>query len=92
MDQRFPGVFQYLSCDEDEGVDDSSMKSQLDLQLSSEDGGIDDRIMMMSQCVQMELSTPIPVQGPLTAVKICNNAPQYGPMRCENPRINLPQG
>ena len=53
------------------------MTSVLDLQLSSEDEEIDDEIKMMAQCVEMQLSSPIPVPGPPSALKIRNEAPQY---------------
>ena len=56
---------------------DLSMTSVLDLQLSLEDEEIDDEIMMMAQCVEMHLSSPIPVPGPPSALKIRNEAPQY---------------
>ena len=92
MAQRFPEDFIgaapegvdiiCLSSDEEEGMCDLSMTSVLDLQLSSEDEGeIDDEIMMMAQCVEMELSSPIPVPGPSTALKIRNEAPRYNPPR-----------
>ena len=71
-----------LSSDEEEGMCDLSMTSVLDLQLSSEDEEeIDDEIMMMAQCVEMELSSPIPVPGPSTALKIRNEAPRHNPPR-----------
>ena len=67
MAQRFPNDFQgaapegidiiCLSSDEEEEICDLSMTSVLDLQLSSEDEEIDDEIMMMAQCVEMELSS-----------------------------------
>ena len=66
-----------LSSDEEEEMCDLSMTSVLDLQLSSEDEEIDDEIMMMAQCVEMQLSLPIPVPGPPSALKIRNEAPQY---------------
>ena len=92
MAQRFPEDFIgaapegidiiCLSSDEEEGMCDLSMTSVLDLQLSSEDEEeIDDEIMMMAQCVEMELSSPIPVPGPSTALKIRNEAPRYNPPR-----------
>ena len=87
MAQQFPKDFQgaapdgvdiiCLSSDEEEEMCDLSMTSVLDLQLSSEDEEIDDEIMMMAQCVEMELSSPITVPGPSTALKIRNEAPQY---------------
>ena len=85
MAQRFPEDFQgaapdgvdifCLSSDEEEEMCD--LTSVLDLQLSSEDEEVDDEIMMMAQCVEMDLSSPIPVPGPTTALKIRNEAPQY---------------
>ena len=92
MAQRFPEDFIgaapegidiiCMSSDEEEGMCDLSMTSVLDLQLSSEDEEeIDDEIMMMAQCVEMELSSPIPVPGPSTALKIRNEAPRYNPPR-----------
>ena len=92
MAQRFPEDFIgaapegidiiCLSSDEEEGMCDLSMTSVLDLQLSSEDEEeIDDEIMMMAQCVEMELSSPIPVPGASTALKIRNEAPRYNPPR-----------
>ena len=66
-----------LSSDEEEEMYDLSMISVLDLQLSSEDEEIDDEIMMMAQCVEMQLSSPIPVPGPPSTLKIRNEAPQY---------------
>ena len=92
MAQRFPEDFIgaapggvdiiCLSSDEEEGMCDLSMTSVLDLQLSPEDEEeIDDEIMMMAQCVEMELSSPIPVPGPPTALKIRNEAPRYNPPR-----------
>ena len=92
MAQRFPEDFIgaapegvdiiCLSSDEEEGMCDLSMTSVLDLQLSSEDEEeIDDEIMMMAQCVEMELSSPIPVPGPSSALKIRNEAPRYNPPR-----------
>ena len=92
MAQRFPEDFIgaapegvdiiCLSSDEKEGMCDLSMTSVLDLQLSSEDEEeIDDEIMMMAQCVEMELSSPIPVPGPPTALKIRDEAPRYNPPR-----------
>ena len=66
-----------LSSDEEEEMCDLSMTSVLDLELSSEDEEIDDEIMMMAQCVEMQLSSPIPVPGPPSALKIRNEAPQY---------------
>ena len=87
MAQRFPEDFQgaapdgvdiiCLSSDEEEEMCDLSMTSVLDLQQSSEDEEVDDKIMMMAQCVEMELSSPIPVPGPSRALKIRNEAPQY---------------
>ena len=59
-----------LSSDEEEEMCDLSMTSVLDLQLSSGDEEIDDEIMMMAQCVEMKLSSPIPVPGPPSALKI----------------------
>ena len=65
MAQRFPEDFIGAapegvdiicqSSDGEEGMCDLSMTSVLDLQLSSEDEEeIDDEIMMMAQCVEME--------------------------------------
>ena len=56
----------YLSSDEEEEKDAFSTTSVMDLQLSSEDGEYDDEILMMAQCVEMQLSTPISVPGPST--------------------------
>ena len=94
MAQRFPEDFigaapegvdiTCLSSDEEEGMSDLSMISVLDLKLSSEDEEeIDDENMMMAQCVEMKLSSPIPVPGPSTALKIRNEAPRYNPPRYE---------
>ena len=54
----------YLSSHEEDETNDLSITSVMDLQLSSEDDEYDDEIMMMTQCVEMELSGPIPVPGP----------------------------
>ena len=56
----------YLSSDEEEEMDAFSTTSVMDLQLSSEDEEYDDEILMMAQCVEMQLSTPISVPGPST--------------------------
>ena len=56
---------------------DQSMNSVLDLQLSSDDVEMDDEIMMMAQCVERQLSSPIPIPGPSTALRIREEAPQY---------------
>ena len=56
----------YLSSDEEEEMDTLSTTSVMDLQLSSEDEEYDDEILMMAQCVEMQLSKPIPVPGPFT--------------------------
>ena len=87
MAQRFPSDFQgaapegidiiCLSSDEEEEICDLSMTSVLDLQLSSEDEEIDDEIMMMAQCVEMELSSPIPIPGPSYTLRTRSEAPQY---------------
>ena len=71
-----------LSSDEEEKMCDLSMNSVLDLQLSSEDEEIDDEIMMMAQCVEMQLSSPIPVPGSSSALKTRNEAPQYNLPKC----------
>ena len=57
----------YLSSDEEEEMDTLSTTSVMDLQLSSEDEEYDDEILMMAQCVEMQLSKPIPVPGPSTS-------------------------
>ena len=74
----------YLSSDEKEELDDLSVTSILDLQLSSEDEAIHDEILMMAQCVEMELSAPISVPGPSTS-KFWSNNKQSRPSRCELP-------
>ena len=56
----------YLSSGEEEEMDTLSTTSVMDLQLLSEDEEYDDEILMMSQCVEMQLSKPIPVPGPST--------------------------
>ena len=61
----------YLSSDEEDGMDDLSITSVMDLQLSSEDEEYDDEIRMMAQCVEMELSAPIPVPGPSSSRLDC---------------------
>ena len=66
-----------LSSDEEEEMGDQSMNSVLDLHMSSDDGEMDDEIMMMAQCVEMQLSSPIPIPGPSTALRIRDEAPQY---------------
>ena len=70
MAQQFPEDFQgaapegvdliCLSSDEEDEICDLSMTSVLDLHVSSEDEETDDEIMMMAQCVEMELSSPHP--------------------------------
>ena len=85
MAERFPEDFQgaasdgvnttCLFSDDENGMCNLSMTSVLDLQLSSEEEEIDDEIMMMAQCVEIELSSPIPVPGPSSTLKIRNNAP-----------------
>ena len=66
-----------LSSDEEEEMGDQSMNSVLDLQLSSDDEEMDDEIMMMAQCVETQLSSPITIPGPSTALRIRDEAPQY---------------
>ena len=66
-----------LSSDEEEEMGDQSMNSVLDLQLSSDDEEMDDEIMMMAQCVEAQLSSPIPIPGSSTALRIRDEAPQY---------------
>ena len=99
MAQHFPEDFQgaahdgvdiiCLSSDEEDERCDLRLASVLDLQLLSEDEGIDDEIMMMAQCVEMELSSPIPVPGPSVASKIINDAPGYGIPRYGAPGSNF---
>ena len=70
MAQQFPEDFQGAapegvdiicqSSDEKDELCDLSMTSVLDLQLSSEDEETDEEMMMMSQGVEMELSSPHP--------------------------------
>ena len=85
MAQRFPEDIQgaapdrvdticRYSDDEDE-MCDMSINFVLDLHLSSEDEEIDDEINMIAQCVEMKLSSPIPVPGPSSTLKIRNDAP-----------------
>ena len=71
MAQRFPEDFIGAA---PEGVDIICLSSD-------EEEGMCDEIMMMAQCVEMELSSPIPVPGPSTALKIRNEAPRYNPPR-----------
>ena len=66
-----------LSSDEEEEMGDQRMNSVLDLQLSSDDEEMDDEIMMMAQCVEAQLSSPIPIPGSSTALRIRDEAPQY---------------
>ena len=78
MAERYPEKFQgaaperidiVYSPSDGEKKDVVSLTSVLDLLLSSHDEEIDDEIRMMTQCVDMELLTPIPVPGPSRAVK-----------------------
>ena len=88
MAQRFLGDFQgaapdgvgiiCLPSDEEDEMSDLSTASVLDVHLSSEDEEMTNEIMMMAKCVEMELSSPIPVPGPSTAPKIGHDAPGYG--------------
>ena len=83
MAERFPQDFCgaaprrieliYLSSDEEEELDNLSVTSVMDLQLTSDDEEYDDEIMMMAQCVEMELSAPIPVPGPSSSRLDCVN-------------------
>ena len=66
-----------LFSDKEEEMGDQSMNSVLDLQLSSDDGEMDDEIMMMALWVEMQLSSPIPISGPSTALRIRDEVPQY---------------
>ena len=52
-------------------MDNLSVTSVMDLQLTSDDEEYDDEIMMMAQCVEMELSAPIPVPGPSSSRLDC---------------------
>ena len=54
-------------------MDNLSVTSVMDLQLTSDDEKYDDQIMMMAQCVEMELSAPIPVPGPSSSRLDCVN-------------------
>ena len=45
----------------------------MDLQLWSEAEEYDDEIMTMAQCVEMQLSAPIPIPGPSTPETSCSN-------------------
>ena len=95
MAERFPQDFRgaapqgieivCLSSDDEEEMDDLSITSVLDLQLTSEDEENDDEIMMMTQCVEIELSTPIPVPGPSTSNFRSTNL-QNKPSRRETPK------
>ena len=83
MAERFPQDFCgaaprrieliYLSSDEEDEMDNLSVTSVMDLQLTSDDEEYDDEIMMMAQCVEMELSAPIPVPGPSSSRLDCVN-------------------
>ena len=83
MAERFPQDFCgaaprrieliYLSSDGEEEMDNLSVTSVMDLQLTSDDEEYHDEIMMMAQCVEMELSAPIPVPGPLSSRLDCVN-------------------
>ena len=61
----------YLSSDEEEEMEGLSTTSIMDLQLLSGDEEDDNEIMMMAQCVEMQLSAPIPVLGPSTLEMDC---------------------
>ena len=67
----------YLSSDEVEELGDLSITPVLDLQLSSEYEENDDVNMLIAQCVEMELSTPIPIPGPSTIPKNRNDTPKW---------------
>ena len=54
-------------------MDNLNATSVMDLQLTSDDEEYDDEIMMMAQCVEMELSAPIPVPGPSSSRLDCVN-------------------
>ena len=54
-------------------MDNLSVTSVMDLQLTSDDEEYNDEIMMMAQCVEMELSAPIPVPGPSSSRLDCVN-------------------
>ena len=53
-------------------MDALSTTSVMDLQLSSEDEEYDDELMMITQCVKMQLSAPIPIPGPSTPKTDCS--------------------
>ena len=58
-----------ISSDEDEPIDNLSLTSVFDLQLSSEDEEEDEEINLMARCVEMEISAPIPIPGPSYVIK-----------------------
>ena len=74
----------YLSSDEEDEMDDLSITSVMDLQLTSEDEEYDDEIMMMAQCIEVELSEPIPVPGPSSSRLDCTNM-LHNPTKNETP-------
>ena len=72
-----------ISSDEDELMDNLSLTSVFDLQLSSEGEEEDEEIILMAKCVEMEMSAPIPIPGPSYAVRarqevVPPGLPKYG--------------
>ena len=58
-----------ISSDEDEPMDNLSLTSVFDLQISSEDEEEDEEINITARCVEMEMSAPIPIPGPSYVAK-----------------------
>ena len=59
----------FTSSDEDEPMDNLTLTSVFNLQLSSEDEEENEEINLMASCVEMEMSAPTPITGPSYAVK-----------------------
>ena len=72
-----------ISSDEDEPMDNLSLTSVLDLQLSSEDEEEDEEINLMARCVEMEMSAPIPILGQSYVVRTEKEVVPTGPPKNE---------
>ena len=64
-------------------MDNLSLTSVFDLQLSSEDEEEDEEINLMARCVEMDMSAPIPIPGPSYVVRTEKEVVPTGPPKHE---------